>query len=395
MFRFYIGNEQLNLNELINKYRTELLIQGYTIVSSNSPIDHTAAYLAWQDAPGALIALPELSLHKNISIQEQRLLKDAEMFYNQDVMILTSSGTTSPQSLVVHSRDDVNKITVRSSEVLGFESGGRIGANVPPFTSGFYHIILQTSYHCNGELRIWNWTNDSCPDVDYAVFSAGQLDFIKAKKIDINLKKLEFVAVGASAVLPKHGELLVKSGAKSMKQTYGLTQIGTPFLISCTTNDPEELPWINLNANINYTSKIRFVDDEFQVKDTPIPLNDNHNITDDGWYKTGDLWQRKDNLIKFDVRNKERIKVNDYLVKISLVEETIKSILGLEDCMVYKKTRLGVDFLHLTYQSNEKIKDINLVKKQLSEQLPHYSIPSSFEKVEELPRTALGKKKRW
>lgn len=394
MFELYVNSELINCSDLISKYRTELSVNGYIVISSNSPIDHVAAYLAWIDVPGTLVVLPKMSNPTQPSDHEQKLLKDAELYYGHDVIVLTTSGTTAPQSLVAHPRHNVDKITHRSAEMQLFDTGCRVGGNLPPFTSGFYHILLQPCHYLKGKLHIWDWNNQACPDMDHALISAGQLDVIKARNIKLDLSRLKSTTIGASPVLEKHGEFLLSSGARTMRQIYGLTQLGSPFLTSAATADPTELPWLDTNSVKKY-SDLRFVNHELQVKNTPISLGEDLYTTNDGWFMTGDYWHIENNKIKFDVRSNEKIRVNDYTVKLSLIEEIINKVLKFDDCMAIKKTRLGFDFLHIIYHASHSIISIDDAKDKVGKHLPQYAVPLSFEKVVELPRTALGKKKRW
>jgi hypothetical protein len=394
MFRLYVKEQLIDLKELTATYRKQLITQNYCLVAGNSPIDHTAAYLAWTETPGTLIILPKIQSKNYISESEQRLLDQAKQFYGQDAMVLTTSGTTAPQSLVAQSRKNVEKITERSAEQQGLDEGCRIGGNLPSFTSGFLNIQLQTAHLRNGELHVWDWLSEACPNITHAVFSAGQLDFAKAKNVNLNLKRLKSVSTGASIVLPRHGEFLLQSGASSMQQIYGVTQLGAPFMTSAFTNDVDELTWLDTDTVKKY-SDIRFVNSELQVKNTTISQDQDQYITSDGWYGTGDYWHQTDNKIKFDVRNNEKIKINDYVVKLSEVEEIANQALNLTDCMAVKKSRLGTDFLHLIYQAQEDIKNTNTAKELLGKKLLPHAVPLSFERVDDLPRTALGKKKRW
>jgi hypothetical protein len=391
MFRLYINNQLVDIQNKISVYKNQLLNDKCCIISSNLHIDHVAAYLAWCDVPGTLVALPSpIPDRERISAEIQKLS-------GQDVIVWTSSGTTGPQSLVAHSRSTVNQISKRSAEMQQLDSTSRVGGTFPPFTSGFYHIQLQGVHYRGGSLYIWDWANTSCPDLTHTALTAGQLDYAMNKNICFDFKKLFMAATGGSKVSCRHSEFLAKSNPQKMLQIYGLTQLGSPFLVSNFTDDADELLWVNTDSL--EPDQFCLIDGELQVKNTTTAINlpgmyDSYLSTDQ-WYCTGDYWIQSNNLLKFDVRNNERIKVNDFLVNLPAVEETIVKKLPIVDCLVLKKSRLGSEFLHLIYTAESNDLDKSMAKKLLSEVLPAHSVPLSFEQVDALPLTGLKKKKRW
>ena len=163
-----------------------------------------------------------------------------------------------------------------------------------------------------------------------------------------------------------------------LKQTYGLSEIG----ILSTKSEKSDSLWIKISEN---DCKIRVINGMLEIKSTSTMigyLNADSPFTEDGWFKTGDAVEEKNEYIKILGRTSEIINVGGQKVYPVEVENEINKIHNIADCLVKgeKNALVGqivVAIIKLVKEENfsDATKRIRLC---LKEKLESYKIPQKI-----------------
>jgi amino acid adenylation domain-containing protein len=108
------------------------------------------------------------------------------------------------------------------------------------------------------------------------------------------------------------------------------------------------------------------------------------------YYKTGDLasLNQYGNLI-FHGRKDHQVKINGYRIELEEVQLALQKLTGLQ-CVVVKKEGLrNINYLKAFICGGER--DIEELKKELCEFLPHYMIPTEIAFISQMPLLENGK----
>lgn len=148
----------------------------------------------------------------------------------------------------------------------------------------------------------------------------------------------------------------------------------------------------------NLATDVSVVDDEIILKGKSVFNGYLDNIiggyySENGinCYKTGDLGYIKDNKLYCKGRKDDQIKFKGYRIEISDIENNLKNIKGVSDCVVVaKKNENGLIKFIKAYVV---IHDITLdeIKNELQHKIPLYMMPTQFESVKELPMNCNAK----
>ena len=163
-----------------------------------------------------------------------------------------------------------------------------------------------------------------------------------------------------------------------LKQTYGLSEIG----ILSTKSEKSDSLWIKISEN---DCKIRVINGMLEIKSTSTMigyLNADSPFTEDGWFKTGDAVEEKNEYIKILGRTSEIINVGGQKVYPVEVENEINKIHNIADCLVKgeKNALVGqivVAIVKLVKEENfsDATKRIRLY---LKDKLESYKIPQKI-----------------
>jgi long-chain acyl-CoA synthetase len=119
-------------------------------------------------------------------------------------------------------------------------------------------------------------------------------------------------------------------------------------------------------------------------------------IDAEGYWCTGDVFEREHNKLVFKTRAKDLIKVNSFNVSPVAVETAILTCEGVDEvCVTYRERGLGEKELVAVIRSTDKRMNKYYVTEQIKSKLMHYELPKDVIVVtEDLPRNAMGKIKR-
>ena len=114
------------------------------------------------------------------------------------------------------------------------------------------------------------------------------------------------------------------------------------------------------------------------------------------WVKTGDLcYLDKDGYVYPKGRNRRLIKKEAFKISPDSIEEVIKSLPFVNDCVVVgvdDEKYLSVPMAFIVLNDNINFEEVkNQIKEKCFEDLPDYEVPTYFESIEKIPYTPNNK----
>ncbi|MGW7780519.1 amino acid adenylation domain-containing protein [Staphylococcus xylosus] len=109
-------------------------------------------------------------------------------------------------------------------------------------------------------------------------------------------------------------------------------------------------------------------------------------------YRTGDLakWQEDGNIICLG-RIDDQVKIRGYRIELGEIESTLRKNEKLTDVAVIAKSMGEGNIALCAYLVSEEELDYENIKRDLSESLPNYMIPTYITQIEKIPVTDNGK----
>jgi D-alanine--poly(phosphoribitol) ligase subunit 1 len=114
-------------------------------------------------------------------------------------------------------------------------------------------------------------------------------------------------------------------------------------------------------------------------------------------YRTGDFGRFRDDLLFFEGRMDEQIKVSGYRIELGDVEANLRALAAVRDAVVIPVIKDGAAqslAAFVVLAARDEASDFNLsqgLRKQLSERLPAYMLPRKFVFLDAFPMTPNGK----
>jgi acyl-coenzyme A synthetase/AMP-(fatty) acid ligase len=379
-----------DLTSRIKYAESKLLSEKIYILDSDYHEDHIAAYLAWKSVGG------------NIFIRSSLLPKEQCEFLNKEIkklnvsnsIMMHTSGTTGFPKIVINHERQIAQAIKMSTSVLGWGKDTKFLNFLPPFTSGFWHIVLPEIIHHNCELILGNKNNiaDSFDlNVNLTVLVPALVDLINARKIPVNFDKFQKLLLGGAQVLNRHAEFIFNNSARSLVHAYGTTEICSPILCRETNHKDDFVEYIELSPHADAKSKL--VNGELYIAGDSLCSNYTDFKHEDEWFITSDIWEQKDNLIKFVGRSNEIIKINGYQCSLLLVEKIAEEKTNLGESLAVLRNSIGTDWVELYYTNKNEI-NVKELKEIFKDFLVPCNIPRKYTYIDQLPRNGLGKKIR-
>jgi len=112
-------------------------------------------------------------------------------------------------------------------------------------------------------------------------------------------------------------------------------------------------------------------------------------------YRTGDVarWL-PDGNVEYLGREDYQVKIRGLRIELGEIENTIREFPGVTDCVVVVKRYSESVILIVAYVVERPGLDLGHLKNHLKERLPDYMVPSSFERIDQIPLTPSGKADR-
>jgi D-alanine--poly(phosphoribitol) ligase subunit 1 len=114
-------------------------------------------------------------------------------------------------------------------------------------------------------------------------------------------------------------------------------------------------------------------------------------------YRTGDFGRFRDNLLFFEGRMDEQIKLSGYRIELGDVEANLRALAVVRDALVIPVIKDGTAqslAAFVVLATRDDASHFNLshrLRNQLSERLPSYMLPRKFVFLDAFPMTANGK----
>jgi len=328
-------------------------------------------------------------------IQKQHLKDQASRYIeHNDVIMLHTSGTTGMPKLIVQTRKSMQKIKEISQEVWQWKSEYVNVTVVPPMTSAFWHIILPGFVEKEFEILESSkntFKQDIARGGPVALVVPNMMYILIATNTKIDLSNYRKILCGGSQVRSAHAEYVLDHGAQLFDHAFGTTETGSPIL-SREMNNSALGDYTCLSAVAGIETKLE--NGELWVRGSSLCANYNSFSHHESWYRTGDYWQSgPEGLIKFLGRKDDFVKLNGYRANLNDIEQYF-SLQGLGECLAVPQNKLGVDWIELWHTAEVGNKQTELLKKQCHNIMVSCCVPRKFKQVNQLPKTALGKKQR-
>jgi acyl-coenzyme A synthetase/AMP-(fatty) acid ligase len=381
-----------NIDIQIKEAEYRLKSERIYILESYDHLDHIAAYVAWKNVGGNIFIKSPLLPEKQVE-EISKKLKSLDVF---DSIIFHTSGTTGLPKLVVHKEKQMNQAIKMTTNGMKWSSSTNFLNFIPPFTSGFWHIVLPETVHHKSTLTLSSketMLNDFEKFSNSIILVPGMIDQLRSKNVTLDLSNFSSVSIGASQVLPRHIEYVFNNKGNHVTHIYGATETCSTILAREVSN-PDDETGVFLNLDPLSDNEFKIVDNELCIKGESLCENIQDFKFYDGWFQTNDLWEQKDNMIKFIGRSNDICKINGYQCSLLLLENISEETLNLGDCLAVPKNSHGSDWIEL-YYTNLHCKIDKLFFKEVFEKiLPPCNIPRRYTYVEQLSRNSLGKKVR-
>jgi acyl-CoA synthetase (AMP-forming)/AMP-acid ligase II len=365
--------------------------QVYTLCS-NDYLEHVAAYLVWLNQGGNIFVkapgLPtDQDQHVTHSLSQQKL---------RNAVIFHTSGTTGFPKLVINHRQQIEQACEMSTQALNWNSQTNFLNFIPPYTTGFWHIIIPAAVAHNSTLTIGSKEN-AVADINHSgcnttILVPGLIDRLRTAKTWVDLSGYLVVGVGASQVTSQHANYVFEHGAQSMAHLYGASEICSPILSRITRALGDHNEWIDFNAHGQ--NQIRIVDGELWVQGRSVCSNYTDFDHDQEWFRTGDLWQCQGDLLRFVGRNNDMVKMNGFKTNLLLIENVIEEKTDLGECLAVPRQTVGVDWIELFYTNSTAQIDRKKIQQKLGVTLSKCNIPKKYTLVDQIAKNNLGKKIR-
>lgn len=385
------NNQEINLYDKIIEAEIILKSKDIFILESSDHTDHIAAYIAWNNVGGNIfVKSPLLPIEQSHKLDEE--IRNRK-FSNS--IIFHTSGTTGIPKLVIHTSKQMLQSVKMSTECLGWDNNTTYLNFIPAFTSGFWHIVNAPLFYYNCKIILGSRETaekDFTNDANCILIVPAFIDYLRINKIKLDFSKFRKVGVGGSQVLKRHAEYCFNNGAKTFAHLYGQTETCSPILGRETDVLDDYVEYINLKSKADTKSKI--VDKELWIKGHSICENKDEFNTEDGWIKTGDLWEQQGELIKFIGRKNDMVKINGYFCSLVLIENIAETETDLGETIAIARNSLGSDWIELFYTNKNVVIDKKYLTEIYISKVPKCNIPLKYTYVESIPKNSLGKKIR-
>jgi O-succinylbenzoic acid--CoA ligase len=386
------NNELCNISDQIKECKKQLQEHKVFTLSTLDHTEHIATYIAWKEVGGNVLVKNPYMPKEMSEFVDQKI---SNFEYENSIIFLTSGTTGYPKTIVDTNKQFESLIEV-TTDTMNFDSSSKWLNVLPAFTSSFWHIVIPCLVEYDASIVLGSretLVEDLNQDVNLSVFVPVMIDQLRLSKVPIDLSKLDNVISGASAVLKRHVEFLFERGVKRFTHLYGATETMTP-LLARTTTEPDEfceyLEFKSLGAN----TELKLVDGELLIKGSTICENFKQLDHSGDWFKTGDMWEQNNDLIRFVGRKNDIVKVNGFQSNLLLIETVSENRTDLGETLAVVRSTFGIQWIELFYTNKNSQIDKNKFKEIFEPILYKWCIPKKYTYIESIPRNATGKKVR-
>jgi fatty-acyl-CoA synthase len=213
---------------------------------------------------------------------------------------------------------------------------------------------------------------------------------------DYSMSHYRQLSIGSTVITNEIIDILFDKGVPLVRHLYGCTETHVPALTHLI--EPDTKHKLQLSVSEFYEHKL----DRYGVLWLKGPtvtnryLNNDADIDAEGYWCTGDVFEREHNELIFKTRVKDLIKINSFNVSPVAVENAILACDGVDEvCVTYSERGLGEKELVAVIKSTDKRMNKYYITEQIKTKLMQNELPKDIIVVtEDLPRNAMGKIKR-
>lgn len=348
---------------------------------------------------------------KNLSKYSKNEIIDS----NNDIIyiIFTSGSTGEPKGVPISENNLINFINWLSNT---YPLNEYKDANILNQASFSFDLSVADFYYslCNGHTLIANNNNNQEEyEVTFNIIKNNQINvavmtptFMKLCLLNEDFNYYNYPSLKCVYFCGERLEnktvknLLSRFPELKVINAYGPTEATSAIssiLITQEIIDKEELlPVGNMNKT---ATTVEIIDNEIVLKG-PSVSNGYLGIKSDKFYKennincykTGDLGYIKNNKLYCKGRLDNQIKYQGYRIELNDIENNIKKIPDIKDCIVIAKyNNQGLVKLIKAFIISDKSINPHNVKELLKERIPNYMIPKSIIQLKDLPINQNGK----
>jgi acyl-coenzyme A synthetase/AMP-(fatty) acid ligase len=204
------------------------------------------------------------------------------------------------------------------------------------------------------------------------------------------------LSVGSTVIPEEMLDILFDKGVPVIRDLYGCTETHVPpftFLIK-----PDTEHKLQLECNDQYEYKLDR-HDQLWLKSPLLMkhyLNSDEELDSEGYWCTGDVFERKHNKLFYKSRKKDLIKINSHNVSPIAIENSILVIDGVDEvCVITQDRGLGEKYIVAIISTQDTEINKSLVMNSIKGKLMPYEFPKDIIVTDEtLPRNQMGKIQR-
>lgn len=317
--------------------------------------------------------------------------------------VLFTSGTTGEPKAVAHSNRACYEACIQNINIFSMTSDDVILAQLPPPTVAGLYLFPLPGLICGATVVMEQFNPRRYAELNITykptvgiIVPAMIVAMNRIKSWhELNMSHWRELSVGSTVIPEEMLQLLFDKGVPVIRDLYGCTETHVPpftYLIK-----PDEPYKLQLECTENYQYKL----DRYGVlwiKGTPLMtgyLNTDAEFDEYGYWRTGDVFERKHNKLFYKSRMSDLIKSNSYNVSPVTVENAIMVYPNIvEVCVTYRSRDLGEREIVALVRTEGSINISELIS-FVKEKLFTYEIPKEIIIVEEpLVRNRMGKIQR-
>ena len=321
----------------------------------------------------------------------QEILEAIILNKSKTQIYLYTSGTTGRPKKVGHTWDTLTRMV---------KMGDRFSSNIWALAYNLTHfaglqVFLQAFINQNPMINIFNLSSNQIFDCikEYQITHISATPTFYRKLLsgyDNPIDTVQQVTLGGekydSTII---NELIKVFPRAKIRNIYASTEAGSLF--------SSESDFFSVNNKLSKYIKIS-EDGELLIH-TKLLGNFNSGVQKNEWYNTGDIVEKTDDIhFRFISRKNEMINVGGYKINPHEVEEELKKIDGVIDCIVKGRPNritgnlITADIVKISGISE---KDLEIrINKELSNKIQYFKIPRLLNFVSEICSTRTGKKER-
>jgi len=213
---------------------------------------------------------------------------------------------------------------------------------------------------------------------------------------DMDMSHWRELSVGSTVIPEEMLDILFKKGVPAIRDLYGCTETHVPPLTFLIKPDTEHK--LQLDVNNQYEYKLD-KHNQLWLKGHSLMskyLNMDAKFDEEGYWCTGDVFERKHNKLFYKSRKKDLIKVNSFNVSPVGIENSILVIEGVDEvCVIDEDRGLGEKNIIAIVSTQDPKINKSCIMEVIKDKLMYYELPKDIIIIDKpLPRNQMGKVQR-